>query len=62
MLTALDSTIHKLACVDEIDETTGSRKWDKTLAKKLETLNNDSNMTAGLELELSIAVGTRAML
>ena len=35
MLSALDCAIHKLACIDEIDETTGSRKWDKTAAKKL---------------------------
>jgi len=33
MLNALDSIIHQLACVDEIDETTGSQKWDKTAAK-----------------------------
>ena len=62
MLNTLDSAIRKLACIDEIDETTGSRKWDKTAAKKLEMLNNDSNMTAGLESELSIAVGARVML
>jgi len=57
MLNTLDSKICKLKCVDEIDETVGSRKWDKTAAKKLEMLNKDCNMTAGLEAELSIAVG-----
>ena len=62
MLNTLDSAIHKLACIDEIDETTGSRNWDKTAAKKLEMLNNDSNITAGLESKLSIAVGARVML
>jgi len=62
MLNTLDSKICKLKCLDEIDETAGSRKWDKTTAKKLDMLNKDCNMTAGLEAELSIAVGARVML
>ena len=33
MLTTLDSVVCKLACVDEIDETVGFRKWDKNAAK-----------------------------
>jgi len=61
MLNTLDSKICKLKCLDEIDETAGSRKWDKTAAKKLEMLNKDCNMTAGLEAELSIAVGAQVM-
>ena len=62
MLSTLDNKICKLNCVDEIDETTSSRKWDKTAAEKLKMLNKDCNMTAGLEAELSIAVGCRVML
>ena len=62
MLSTLDSKMCKLKWVDEIDETTGSRNWDKTAAKKLEMLNKDCNMTAGLEAEFSIAVGARVML
>jgi len=34
----------------------------KTAAKKLEMLSNDSNMTAGLKSELSIAVGAQVIL
>jgi len=62
MQNTLDSKICKLKCVDEFDETAGSRKWDKTVAKKLEMLNKNRNMAAGLEAELSIAVGARVML
>ena len=57
MLSTLDSKICKLKCVDEIDETTGSCKWNKTAAEKLKMLNKKCNMTAGVETELSIAVG-----
>ena len=56
MLSTLDSKICKFKCVDEIDETTGSHKWDKTAAEKLKMLNKDCNMMASLETELSIAV------
>ena len=31
MLNKLDTKIHKIPCVDEIDETIGSRKWSEDL-------------------------------
>ena len=49
-------------CIDEIDETSSSHKWTKKAQKQLEKLNNDSNLTAGLEAELTLAVGARVML
>ena len=39
MLSALDSELHKVICIDEIDETSSSRKWSKRAQKQLETLN-----------------------
>jgi len=54
MLSTLDSKMYQLKCVDEIDKTAGLCKWDKTAAKKLEMLNKDCNITAGLEAELSL--------
>ena len=62
MLTALDTELHKIVCIDEIDETSSSHKWTKKAQKQLEKLNNDSNCTAGLEAELTLAVGARVML
>ena len=62
MLTALDTELHKIMCIDEIDETSSSHKWTKKAQKQLEKLNNDSNSTAGLEAELTLAVGARVML
>ena len=52
----------KITCIDEIDETSSSHKWTKKAQKQLEKLNNDSNSTAGLEAELTLAVGVRVML
>ena len=62
MLASLDSKVHELACTDEVDETGGSRRWNKKAADHLEKLNSDSNMTAGLEAKLRLAVGARVML
>ena len=62
MLSALDTEVHKIVCIDEIDETSSSHKWTKKAQKQLEKLNNDSNLTAGLEAELTLAVGARVML
>ena len=62
MLSALDTELHKITCIDEIDETSSSHKWTKKAQKQLEKLNNDSNSTAGLEAELTLAVGARVML
>ena len=62
MLSALDTELHKITCIDEIDETSSSHKWTKKAQKQLEKLNNDSNCTAGLEAELTLAVGAHVML
>ena len=62
MLASLDSKVHELACADEVDETGGTRQWNKKAADHLEKLNSDSNMTAGLEAKLRLAVGARLML
>ena len=39
-----------------------SCKWSEKAKKELGKLNNDSNLTAGLEAELTLAVGARVML
>ena len=62
MLASLDSKLLELACVDEVDESGGTRRWNKKAADHLEKLNSDSNMTAGLEAKLQLAVGARVML
>ena len=62
MLSALDTEVHKIVCIDEIEKTSLSYEWTKKAQKQLENLNNDSNLTAGLEPELILAVGTRVML
>ena len=59
MLSALDAEVHKIVCIDEIDETSSSHKWTKKAQKQLEKLNNDSN---SLEAELTLAVGAHVML
>ena len=40
----------------------GTRRWNKKAADHLAKLNSDSNMTAGLEAKLRLAVGARVML
>ena len=62
MLASLDSKVHELTCVDEVDESGGTRRWNKKAADHLEKLNSDSNMTAGLEAKLRLAVDARVML
>ena len=62
MLSYLTSEVRDIVCTDEVDETAGTRKWNKKASEHLEKLNNDSNMTAGLEARLSLAVGARVML
>ena len=62
MLRQLTSEVHELLCTDEVDQTVTSRKWTKKAAEQLEKLNNDCNMTAGLEAKLSLSVGARVML
>ena len=62
MLTVLDTELHKIMCIDEIDRTFSSHNWSKKAQKQLENLNNDSNCIAGLEAELTLAVGACVML
>ena len=62
MISALDSELHKIVCIDEIDETSSSHKWLKKAQMQLEKLENDSNLTAGLEAQLTLAVGAHVML
>ena len=51
----------EIACTDTVDETKGAHKWTPRAAKELEKLR-DSNLTAGLEAVLRIAVGASVML
>ena len=62
MLNRLTSQVHDLFCTDEVDETCSTRKWSRKAAEQLEKLNNDCNLTAGLEAKLTLAVGARVML
>ena len=62
MLRHLTSEVCELMCTDEGDQTVTTRKWTKKAAEQLEKLNNDCNMTAGLEAKLIVAVGARVML
>jgi len=62
MLTQLTSEVHESLCIDEVDETSGTLKWNKKAAEQLEKLNHDCNMTVGLEAKLSLAVGARVIL
>ena len=61
MLDRAGSQVVKIACIDEYDETAGV-KWTTKASAALEKLNHDCNNTAGLEAELTIAVGARVML
>ena len=61
MLAQLTSEVHELLCIDEVDETSGTLKWNKKAAELLEKFNRDCNMTAGLVAKLSLAVGARVL-
>jgi len=52
MLNKLETEICKIPYIDEIDETLGTRTWSKRSAEQLQKRNKDSNLTAGLEVEL----------
>ena len=52
MIGSLPTTACELVCVDDIDETSSTRKWNKKAIEHLEKLNKDCNMTAGLEAKL----------
>ena len=62
MLNGLGNKVEHFLCIDEIDETSGTRKWSKRASEALKKANKDCNMTAGLEAELTLAVGARVML
>ena len=62
MLEQLGSELHELVCVDEVDQTSSTRKWSKKAAEQLEKFNNDCNMTTGLEAKLVLAIGAHVML
>ena len=62
MLGRLDSDVHELLSTDEVDETSSTCKWSSKAADRVEKLNRDSNLTAGLEANLRLAVGARVML
>ena len=47
---------------NQVNESGGTRRWNKKAADHLEKLNSDSNKTAGLEAKLRLAVGARVML
>ena len=57
MFNSLPDKVHKLMCVDDIDETSSTLKWTKRANKQLEKVNSDCNQTAGLQACLHIAVG-----
>ena len=59
MLLKLKSETKELPCIDEVDETIGTYKWNQ---KALDKMNGDCNLTAGLEAVLKIAVGAHVML
>ena len=61
MMNALDTKLECFPCVDEIDETSSARKWNKKVANALSKANKDCNLTAGLEPKLTLAVGARVM-
>ena len=62
MLQMLASKVHELVCTDQIDQTSTTRKWTKKAEDQLKKLNNDCNMTAGLEAKFLLANGARVML
>ena len=57
MLEKLGSELQELVCMDEVDQTSSTRKWVKKAAEQLDKLNNDCNMTAGLEAKLVFTIG-----
>ena len=62
ILEKLGSELLEIVCVDEVDQTSSTRKWSKKAAEQLVKPNNDCNMTAGLEAKLVFAIGARVML
>ena len=62
MLNSLQSEVVEIVGMDSVDEMMGNHKWSSRAEKELDKLNRDSNLTAGLEFRLRIAVGARVML
>uniref|UniRef100_A0A1X7VFT9 DNA helicase Pif1-like 2B domain-containing protein n=1 Tax=Amphimedon queenslandica TaxID=400682 RepID=A0A1X7VFT9_AMPQE len=62
MLESLETEKIELACVDVVDESGSTAKFDKKQEKKLDKLKDQPRKTAGLETVLSLAVGCRVML
>ena len=62
MLESLETDKIELACVDVVDESCSTAKFDKKQEKKLEKLKDRPSKTAGLETVLSLAVAGRVML
>ena len=62
MLASLQSKVVEIVSTDAVDETMSTHKWTPRAQKELEKLNRDSNLTAGLEAVLRIAVRARVML
>ena len=57
MLKCLPSEIKVIKSTDDIDQTSTTRKWTNKATEHLEKINQDCNMTAGLESNLQLAVG-----
>ena len=64
ILDKIGTELHELVCADKVDQTSSTRKWSKKAVEhaQLEKLNNDCNMTAGLEANLVLAIGACVML
>ena len=57
MLNLLKTEKHVITCIDEVDGTKSTAKWQEKAAKQLEKLNHDCNNTACLEAVHKLAVG-----
>ena len=62
MLFRLQADTKDIPCVDEVDETTGTFKWNKKATDEMKKLNSDCNLIAGLEAVLQVAIGACVML
>ena len=62
MLVELQSEVKEVPCVDKVDETKGTFKWNKKAIQAKVKLNMNCNLTGGLEAVLKVAVGARVLL
>lgn len=51
----LNSSLHKISFRDLVDEMCTFKKWNKEAAAQLAKMNDDCNLTAGLEANLTLA-------